>query len=143
MVGSPEKVVVVLYSLLYGNRRTTAISILGFFWKISGKFVAQKGACPYYGKIRILEMTENCGGHDVTTFGVKLQEFREARGLSQAGLARVSGVPVGTIRDYEQGRRDPSFETAVKLARAVKQSLDAFVAEPTPAKKTHKRRETP
>jgi transcriptional regulator with XRE-family HTH domain len=56
-----------------------------------------------------------------------LKRLREAVGLSQAGLAENSGVPVGTIRDYEQGRRAPLLETAAKLARALKQPLESFL----------------
>jgi transcriptional regulator with XRE-family HTH domain len=52
-------------------------------------------------------------------------------GLSQSQLAAASGVPVGTIRDYEQNRREPSLETAATLARTVGQPLDAFVEQPT------------
>ncbi len=77
-------------------------------------------------------------------FGERLKAFREAVGLSQSGLAEQSGVPVGTIRDYEQGRRDPSLEAAAKLARAVGKPLEAFLDEVTsetpPAKKTRKRK---
>jgi transcriptional regulator with XRE-family HTH domain len=51
--------------------------------------------------------------------------------MSQSQLAAVSGVPVGSIRDYEQNRREPSLETAATLAHAVGQSLDAFVEEST------------
>ena len=32
----------------------------------------------------------------------QLQKYRLAAGLSQNQLARATGIPVGTIRDYEQ-----------------------------------------
>ena len=32
----------------------------------------------------------------------QLQKHRLAAGLSQSQLARTTGIPVGTIRDYEQ-----------------------------------------
>lgn len=35
-------------------------------------------------------------------------------------------MPVGTIREYEQGKRDPSLSTAQKLARALKHTLFVF-----------------
>jgi transcriptional regulator with XRE-family HTH domain len=63
------------------------------------------------------------------TFGEKLKELRVQAGLTQAQLAEVSSVPLGTIRDYEQGKRDPLLSTAQKLARALKQSLDVFPPE--------------
>jgi transcriptional regulator with XRE-family HTH domain len=60
------------------------------------------------------------------TFAEKLRQLREAKGLSQSGLSAASGIPLGTIRDYEQGRRDPLLSNAQKLAKALGASLDAF-----------------
>jgi transcriptional regulator with XRE-family HTH domain len=62
------------------------------------------------------------------TFGDKLKELRQAKGMSQSALADMSGVPVGTIRDYEQGRRDPLLSNAQKLAAALNAPLDSFPA---------------
>ena len=64
------------------------------------------------------------------TFGEKLKELRTQAGLTQAQLAELSDVPLGTIRDYEQGKRDPLLSTAQKLARALNQSLDVFSPQP-------------
>src|SRR5204862_2277963 len=64
------------------------------------------------------------------TFGKKLKELRTQAGLTQAQLAELSDVPLGTIRDYEQGKRDPLLSTAQKLARALNQSLDVFTPQP-------------
>src|SRR5262250_1329655 len=64
------------------------------------------------------------------TFGAKLKELRTQAGLTQAQLAELSDVPLGTIRDYEQGKRDPLLSTAQKLARALNQSLDVFSPQP-------------
>ena len=64
------------------------------------------------------------------TFGEKLKELRTQAGLTQAQLAELSDVPLGTIRDYEQGKRDPLLSTAQKLARALNQSLDVFTPQP-------------
>jgi transcriptional regulator with XRE-family HTH domain len=73
------------------------------------------------------------GIRSVATFGERLKHFREAAGLSQPGLADLSGVPVGTIRDYEQERREPLLSTAEKLALALKQPLESFQSSPPPA----------
>src|SRR4051812_11823574 len=64
------------------------------------------------------------------TFGEKLKELRAQAGLTQAQLAELSDVPLGTIRDYEQGKRDPLLSTAQKLAGALNQSLDVFSPQP-------------
>jgi transcriptional regulator with XRE-family HTH domain len=56
-------------------------------------------------------------------------------------LAETSGVPVGTIRDYEQGRRQPTVDQALKLARALRVSLNTLAGdEPPPATKRTKGR---
>jgi transcriptional regulator with XRE-family HTH domain len=62
----------------------------------------------------------------LATFGEKLKQLRVDRGLTQVALAEVSGVPVGTIRDYEQGKRDPLLSNAQRLAKALSISLDVF-----------------
>jgi transcriptional regulator with XRE-family HTH domain len=60
------------------------------------------------------------------TFAEKLKELRQGKGLSQPKLAAASGVPVSTIRDYEQGKREPMFANAQRLAKALEVSLDVF-----------------
>jgi transcriptional regulator with XRE-family HTH domain len=62
----------------------------------------------------------------MTTFGEKLKQLRDQAGVTQAVLAEGSGVPIGTIRDYEQTKRDPLLPTVVRLARALDVSLDEF-----------------
>src|SRR5579862_1002042 len=59
-------------------------------------------------------------------FGEILKALRERAGFTQTGLADASGVPVGTIRDYEQGKRDPLLSTALKLAITLQQPLDVL-----------------
>ena len=61
-------------------------------------------------------------------FADKLKQLREAAGMTQNELAVASGVPLPTLRDYEQGkrRRDPSLGTAVKLAVALGTDCTAF-----------------
>jgi transcriptional regulator with XRE-family HTH domain len=69
-----------------------------------------------------------------------LKRLREERGLSQAALARESGLPSDTIRALEQSRNaDPRFSTVIKLARALHVSIDDLAAEslegPAPKKR--------
>jgi transcriptional regulator with XRE-family HTH domain len=56
----------------------------------------------------------------------RLQELRIAAGLSQTGLANKSGVPVGSIRDVEQGKRLPGWPTLRRLSVALGVSLGAW-----------------
>jgi transcriptional regulator with XRE-family HTH domain len=60
------------------------------------------------------------------TFAERLRELREAAGLTQSGLAEVSGLPLGSIRNYEQGQREPYWQVVFRLAKAVGVSCEAF-----------------
>jgi transcriptional regulator with XRE-family HTH domain len=60
------------------------------------------------------------------TFAERLQELRERAGLSQAQLANVTGIPVWTVRGYEQGRREPLWDVLFKLSRGLGVSCEAF-----------------
>ncbi len=62
----------------------------------------------------------------MTTFGEKLRELRDAAGMTQTALSEAAGVPIGTVRDYEQGVRDPLLSNAQRLAKALGVSLDVF-----------------
>lgn len=53
-------------------------------------------------------------------FGVLLRGYRERAGLAQNGLARASGVNVGTVNRLERGQRLPAGrEQALALARTL------------------------
>lgn len=62
----------------------------------------------------------------MVTFGERLRALREERGWTQRELAERSGVPFPTVCNHEQGRRNPSWPQAVKLAKALGVSLDVF-----------------
>src|SRR4051812_12381395 len=64
----------------------------------------------------------------MVTFGQRLQELRGRLSLTQQALAERSGIPVGTIRDYEQDKREPLAVNLVKLARAFNVKLDDLAA---------------
>lgn len=78
----------------------------------------------------------------MVTFAEKLKQLRQAAGLSQEALARAIEMSVGIIRDYEQGRKEPSLRSALKLARALGVDCRAFQmdedAQPQSAKKKRK-----
>lgn len=72
---------------------------------------------------------------DVIAMGQRLQELRLKAGLSQSQLARTAGVPVGSLKNWEQGRRLPQLDAAWRLANALGISLDELagkVFEPAP-----------
>jgi hypothetical protein len=53
--------------------------------------------------------------------------LRELKGeMSEADLAKASGLPYATVHNYILGRRKPSFEAVVKLAAALGTDCRAF-----------------
>ena len=83
------------------------------------------------------------------TFAEKLRELRDQAGLSEARLAKASGVPFGTVHDYGLGRRTPSFPAVVKLAKALGSTCETFadcddiVGEPTAERENKGANNTP
>lgn len=57
-----------------------------------------------------------------------LAEFRLKRKLTQRDLAKKSGVSYNTIIKIERGAiPNPKIETVVKLAKALKTSIDSLI----------------
>jgi transcriptional regulator with XRE-family HTH domain len=67
------------------------------------------------------------------TVGERLQRLREALGLTQEQLGRAAGVPPTSLRNYEQNRRQPRLDAAVKLADVLDISLDELAGRTWPA----------
>jgi transcriptional regulator with XRE-family HTH domain len=59
-------------------------------------------------------------------YGEVLRKLREAAGLTQEQLADKAGVPIGSIRNYEQGQRLPGLVAGIRLAKVIGVSVDAF-----------------
>lgn len=60
------------------------------------------------------------------TFPARLAAIRTAAGLSIPDLARASGLSDDVLRQYETGRRSPTWESVQKLAKALAVPTDAF-----------------
>lgn len=71
------------------------------------------------GEYLPIEMVERLAGDDHP-----LRVWREYRGLTGKELAALAGVPQSTISEIETRRKPGSFDAMVKLARALKLSLD-------------------
>ena len=56
--------------------------------------------------------------------GRRIGALRRERGLSQAELAARLGISPSAMGMYEQGRREPSADTLVALARELQVSTD-------------------
>jgi transcriptional regulator with XRE-family HTH domain len=60
------------------------------------------------------------------TFGQKLRELRDAKGMSREALAVGCDVSFGTVSAYEADRRSPSLAIAQRLAKALGVDCTAF-----------------
>ena len=67
--------------------------------------------------------------------GQRLYELRTREGLTQEGLARKADVTTGAVRNWEKGKRTPSFEMAIRLADALEVTLDELAGRVPPAPK--------
>jgi transcriptional regulator with XRE-family HTH domain len=61
------------------------------------------------------------------SFGNVMRTYRERGGYSRRELAEASGLAEGTVRDYELGKRSPSFEAVCRLALALGVKVQVFV----------------
>jgi transcriptional regulator with XRE-family HTH domain len=62
----------------------------------------------------------------MATFGERLRELRERAGWTQATLAERCGLSLSSIRNYEQGHREPYWSQLFKLADALAVRVDVF-----------------
>jgi len=72
-------------------------------------------------------MMDNVGSmaaNEADVFGTRLADAREARGLSQADLAKLAGLQPAAIGHFERDRRKPSFANVRALAKALNISSD-------------------
>ncbi|PHM69035.1 helix-turn-helix domain-containing protein [Xenorhabdus kozodoii] len=51
---------------------------------------------------------ERAASRETIIEAVKVKNIRQATGLSQTGFAKLISVNVGTLRNWEQGRREPT-----------------------------------
>ena len=56
----------------------------------------------------------------------KIRYYRELRGLTQQQLADFSGIPLGTLKKYETGNRNPKQEPLQRIADALHISITSF-----------------
>lgn len=54
----------------------------------------------------------------------KIAEFRKSLNLTQRQLAAILSQPYQSIQRWELGRRVPSVETAIRLARALNTTVE-------------------
>ncbi|MFG3492749.1 MULTISPECIES: helix-turn-helix domain-containing protein [unclassified Streptomyces] len=62
--------------------------------------------------------------------GPRLRRLRQDRGLTLEALAATTGISVSTLSRVESGRRRPTLDLLIPLARAHRVALDQLVAAP-------------
>ncbi|MEU0716458.1 helix-turn-helix transcriptional regulator [Streptomyces lavendulocolor] len=62
--------------------------------------------------------------------GPRLRTLRRDRGLTLEALAAATGISVSTLSRLESGKRRPTLELLIPLARAHRVALDQLVAAP-------------
>ena len=56
----------------------------------------------------------------------KIKQLRKNKKMSQKELAQKTGLSIGSIQGYEQGRYNPKLETVLKIADALEISPNVF-----------------
>jgi transcriptional regulator with XRE-family HTH domain len=72
-------------------------------------------------------------------FHERLKALRDAAGLSQEALARAAGISTSAVTKLEQAGKEPSWDTAKKLAKALGATLDDLAVEEPAAPKDKKK----
>lgn len=87
------------------------------------------------GQVR--ELSDDEGGElvryqidQLRLFVAELIEVREARGVTKASLARMTGLRSNTISDLEAGRTPPDWSTITRIAHALDADI-RFVGRPS------------
>jgi transcriptional regulator with XRE-family HTH domain len=70
--------------------------------------------------------------------GERFQRLRERAKMSQDELAERGGIPVSSLRKWEQDQRVPRLDHAMELARALGVTMDELTGFDEPAAKRRK-----
>jgi transcriptional regulator with XRE-family HTH domain len=57
-------------------------------------------------------------------FRIRVKQLREEKHISQYDLAEVLGIAQSTVGNWEAGKREPNYETTMRLADFFGVSLD-------------------
>ncbi|MCL2578158.1 MAG: helix-turn-helix domain-containing protein [Defluviitaleaceae bacterium] len=60
----------------------------------------------------------------MATFPERLKELRKAKGDTQIAMAEFLGIRERSYQNYEQGKREPNYETTIKIADYFNVSID-------------------
>ncbi len=65
-------------------------------------------------------------------FGFSVKRLREAKGLTQEGLAEKANLDRTYISDIERGARNPGIKNVLRIAKALNISAAKFFTEAKP-----------
>ena len=57
----------------------------------------------------------------------KYVELRDAKGMTDADVAKITGIPRSTFTDWKSHRSNPKLEKLIKIAKALDVSIEEFV----------------
>jgi transcriptional regulator with XRE-family HTH domain len=69
-------------------------------------------------------------GEIAKNLAASIVALRRKRGMSQAALARLSGVPRSTVAHLESGAGNPSLTNLARIAGALQVSIEELLARP-------------
>ncbi|MEM1414970.1 MAG: helix-turn-helix domain-containing protein [Myxococcota bacterium] len=75
-------------------------------------------------------MTDSTPTDAAANLARNVRQLRESRGLSQAQLARLSGLPRPTWATLESGGANPTLNVLLKVSAALQVSLEELVGPP-------------
>ncbi|MFC4326469.1 helix-turn-helix domain-containing protein [Streptomyces andamanensis] len=91
-------------------------------------------------------MTDDGTAHALAALGPRLRTARERCGATLTGVGRATGIAPSTLSRIETGRRKPTLEVLLRLAKAYDASLDELTGtapETAPAPATGPRAPAP
>ncbi len=68
------------------------------------------------------------GENELKIFGAKVEAARKKKGLTQEELADKTGVSQSMINHIEKGRKKPSLDIAIAIAREFNTTVDSLLA---------------
>jgi transcriptional regulator with XRE-family HTH domain len=68
--------------------------------------------------------------HAAENLGNNIRQLRESRGLSQAQIAKLAGIPRPTWTNLESGAANPTLSVLVKVANALQIRLEELIGPP-------------
>jgi transcriptional regulator with XRE-family HTH domain len=77
-----------------------------------------------------LDMSNDLGADVPGNLANNIRQLREARGLTQAQLARQAGIPRPTWANLESGAANPTLAVLIKVANALSVSLEELIGPP-------------